>query len=376
LKRIHELDALRGIALFGILLVNIFVFHAPYSYYGEFYGAFEGIQKTTVDLVVEFAGGKFLFLFAFLFGYGIVLQMKSHADSFLPYFTKRMLVLFGFGTLHILLFWFGDILASYAVLGLILIPTLQLPDRVFLWLGLFFIFFRPLYYFGAVAFDWPLLGGDQQVELNEFISTFQNGSYIDIFQLRMSEFWGFMPENLVWYIPKTFGLFFIGMFAAKKDLFASIKKNPLKYTIISLLLIVASAIWIDHKMDVFTAFDLELQPIWRPLLIAINVTFETTLGFGYIFGFILIFQNVQWLTQLLAKTGRMALTNYIIQSLICVFIFYGYGFGYYGQLNPTDLVIIAIVIFAFSIIFSTFWLKNRNMGPLEHLWRKLIREIN
>ncbi len=372
MKRILELDALRGIALFGILLVNIFVFHAPYSYYGEFYGAFEGVQKTTVDAVVNFAGGKFLFIFAFLFGYGVVLQSQSRKNGFNIYLVKRMLVLFIFGALHIILFWFGDILASYAILGLILIPTFTLSNKIILGLGLLFIFFRPLYYFGVVGLDWPMINGEKPAELAEFIYIFQKGSYSEIFKLRMAEFWMFTPENLVWYVPKTLGLFFIGVYAANKDLFARIKRNNLKYLTISSVLFLLSVIWIYIKTDVFNAFDLELQPILRPILISINVTFETTLGFGYILGFILIFQNTSSLTKILAKTGRMALTNYILQSLICVLIFYSYGFGYYGRLKPTDLLIIALTIFTFNIIFSHLYLTYKHFGPLEYLWRKLI----
>jgi uncharacterized protein len=373
MKRIPELDALRGIALFGIGLVNIFVFHAPYSYYGEFYGAFTGVQATTVNIVVDFIGGKYLFIFAFLFGYGIVLQRNSRSEEiFRTYWVKRMLVLLIFGILHILFFWFGDILASYALLGLLILPLLKLSNRGVLTLGIFFILFRPLYYFGVTALGWPMVQMGKPTELNDFIAIFQRGSYSEIFILRMNEFFAFTSENLVWYIPKTMGVFLVGIYAARKSIFIRVRENSRKAVLLSVLLISVSTVWIYFKMDVFGLIDLDSTPIWRPILISANVVFETTLAMSYIIGFSLLFQNSLFFTKILAKTGRLALTNYITQSLICVLVFYGYGFGYYGKLKPTDLVLLSIAIFALNLSFSLLYLKYKSIGPLEYLWRKWV----
>jgi uncharacterized protein len=373
-KRIHELDALRGFALFGILLVNVFVFHAPIAYYSAFYGAFEGVQADTVGLVVNFAGGKFLFIFAFLFGYGMVLQERTHGKNFTAYFSKRMLVLLLFGSLHILLFWFGDILASYALLGLLALPLLNLSNRAILVLATFFILFRAVYYVGTSLFGWPFFEMEQPMPMEEYIKTFQQGSYAELFYWRIREFWAFMPDNLVWYIPKTFGLFFIGIYAARKNLFQHIRANQRKYLLVSSILFIIGTAWIYSKAIVFSQFDLSAEPHWRPILIAINVVFETSLGLSYILGFSILFQCASVLTRILGKTGRMALTNYILQSLICMIIFYGYGFGYYGELKPTDLVFIALIIFSFNLVFSSLYLRYRNIGPLEYVWRRLIKK--
>lgn len=371
-NRIRELDALRGIALFGILLVNIFVFHAPYSYYGEFYGAFEGIQATVVEAVVDFAGGKFLFIFAFLFGYGIALQKESNGDAFRSYHSKRMFVLLLFGLTHIVLFWFGDILASYALLGLLLLPIIRLPDRYILFAALFFLLFRPLYYFALVVFDWPLIDMGKAAPLEQFVSTFQEGSFYEIFLLRMKELSAFMPENLVWYIPKTFGLFLIGFYARNKRLTVQIKEKTGKYRWLFFSLLAISIVWIFLKYDVFALFDLEATPMARPFLIAINVLVETAQGMAYIIGFLLLFQKHLMLSKLFEATGRMALSNYILQSLVAVLIFYSYGFAAYSKLVPTDLLWISIAIYGFNIGFSQLYLKHHHYGPLEYLWRKSI----
>jgi uncharacterized protein len=370
--RIHEIDALRGIALYGILLVNIFVFHAPYAHYGEFYGAFQGLNADVVDLVVEFAGGKFMFIFAFLFGYGIQLQSQNQTRHFPSYFSKRMLWLFIFGALHILLFWFGDILASYALIGVCIMPCIRLNNRNLLFLGIFFLMFRPIYYLGTSLFDWPFAKMAETVDLDSYLNTFQHGGYWDIFTLRMKEFIAFAPENLVWYISKTVGLFLIGIYAARKNLTVLIRTYNKLFTLSVFVFITAYILWVSQKMDFFRSFDLEAVPAYRSMLIGINIVFESMLGIAYIIGFLLLFQTIPKLSMFLAKTGKLALTNYILQSLICVVLFYGFGFGFYGKLSPSALVIIASGIFAFNTIFSYLYLKYNELGPLEKLWRVLI----
>lgn len=375
MNRLHELDALRGIALFGILLVNIFIFHAPYSYYGEFYGNFTETQGIVVEAVVNFASGKFLFIFAFLFGYGMAIQKQLTGVAFNAYHTKRMLVLLLFGILHIILFWFGDILASYALLGLLMLLFTRLSNKFILFLGVFFLLFRPLYYLVIVGFHLPLVEMGKPAELNEFILTFQEGSFYEIFLLRMKEFYAFIPENLVWFFPKTLGLFLVGFYCRNKNFTKHIQQNRAKYLLVFVSLILLSVAWIYIKPDFFAKFDLEASPIMRPVLIAINVIFETIHGMAYVIGFIMLFQYSRVVSKLFETTGRMALTNYILQSLFCVAIFYSYGLGMFASLLPTDLLCISITIFGFNIYFSKWYLKNHHHGPLEYLWRKIIMKI-
>lgn len=374
MKRIHEIDALRGIALFGILLVNIFVFHAPYYYYSEFYGAFQGIQATTVDLVVNFAGGKFLFIFAFLFGYGLRLQHGALKKDFSKDYLRKMAVLLFIGLIHILFFWFGDILLSYALLGMLMIALIRLPKKTILPLGILLLMFSPFYYLGNVLWAWPTTGTLESIEMSEFIAVFQNGSYFDVFELRMIEFISFIPENFIWFIPKTLGLFLIGYHCATKNFTNHIRNRTLLYSIVSIFFFLIYLGWTFIKPDFFGSFDLIESPHLRPVLIAINIVFESVLGITYIVGFLLIFQNFKKLSYVFGKTGRMALTNYILQSSICVIIFYGFGLGYYGKLKPTDLVLISIFIFIVNVLFSFCYLHYFKQGPLEYLWRRMSKK--
>lgn len=371
MNRIHELDALRGIALYGILLVNIFVFHAPYSYYAEFYGAFEGIQSTAVNLVVNFAAGKFLFIFALLFGYGFQLQRHSRKNEFTTYYFRKMTILLMFGIIHILFFWFGDILAFYALLGILMLLLIQLPQRALLPIGILLVLFSPLYYLGNVIWGWPMIGMIKPLEMNEFIESFQGGSYSEIFGIRMKEFTAYIPENLVWVVPKTLGLFLIGYYCAAKKFTKHLKQHASHYFIGVALVFVACVFWTIFKQDFFGRFNLEEMPFMRPVLIAINIFFESALGMSYTVGFLLFFQSFRRMSNILGTAGRMALTNYIAQSLVCVFLFYGYGFGFYGKLKPTDLLLIGTLIFLFNLFFSWLYLRYYQQGPLEYLWRRM-----
>ena len=370
-RRIHEIDALRGFALFGILIVNILIFHAPYAHYSAFYGKFTGSEQFILESIISFASGKFLFIFAFLFGFGIVLQAKSLSHTFYSYFTRRMLVLLVIGAAHMFLLWFGDILSSYALLGLLSMLFVRQSKLVLLLSGILLLLFRPLYYLGVVLFEFPMVGMDGLPALDEFIRIYASGSYSEQFTLRLQEIHAFLPENLVWFIPKTLGAFLIGMFAARVKLTEIIAHNKLKFLLISILFVILFVVWNGVKLTIFNQFDLVETPLYRPMLISWVVLFETLLSAAYIFLLLLIFQHFQGLAKVFAKTGKLALTNYLFQTIICLFIFYSFGAQYYAKLAPSTLLLLSLGINGFNIIFSLIYLRYARMGPLETLWRAL-----
>lgn len=373
--RIEILDLMRGIALFGILLVNIFVFHAPIAYFSEFYGAFEGLQAEVLNITINFSSGKFLFLFAFLFGYSAQLQKQSKRENFKSYFTRRMLILFGFGCIHILLFWFGDILSMYAILGILLLPFLKLPNNYLLLFSCLFLLFRPIYYFGIEIFYWPAPHMATTFSLSDFISTFQEGNYLDILKLRYHEYLAFIPEILVWYLPKIFGVFLLGVYSCKIEIIQKSQLSPKKFLLIAIILFAFGGLWLVLRPEIFATVDLEDSPIWRPIFITFNVVFETLLSIAYIIGILLVYPLNNRLIQWIASAGRMALSNYFLQSLLCITLFYGFGFGFYAKLNPYTLIIITLSIYLLNLILSHFYLQKFNRGPLEYLWRWLIAKL-
>ncbi|MGD1845464.1 MAG: DUF418 domain-containing protein [Salibacteraceae bacterium] len=203
-QRIGVIDGLRGFALWGILVVNVFVFHAPYFYYGEFYTQFTGREAIALETMILLFPGKFMYLFAFFFGYGAFLQFSRWRSpgSFLPFWFRRMGMLAVFGGLHLLLFWMGDILFSYALLGFALPLFFKWRAR-FLFLAGFLLYFTSVgYSFFQFNLDWPAFHSHSDYPLTHFITVFSEGSYAEIFWLRLHEIQQFAFETVVYYLPR------------------------------------------------------------------------------------------------------------------------------------------------------------------------------
>lgn len=374
-NRIVELDALRGFALLGIIIVNIFVFHAPYVHFSSFYEGFEGVDAMAVEVMVRGFSGKFVLIFAFLFGMGCHLQFTKFASKlgFYSYWVKRMAVLAVFGTLHILGFWFGDILLPYALLGLLLPFFLHFSPKTLI--GLAFVFFLSPAIYAQLAqiFTWPSFYMDSATSLEEYIQVFSSGSWSSVFKLRMHEFRAFAPEQIVHFMPKELGFFIAGIAASKISIVQQIQPKKLLFRLVGLA--IAVLVWVLFKGEFFALFNPSENKEFIPFLISINLTMEFFHGVLYIIFGLCIFKivahskPVEWL----ASIGKMSLTNYILQSVFCIAIFYSYGLGFYGQVRPLHLLGIAVVIYIIQIVFSSLWLRFFKQGPLEWLWRRLSR---
>jgi uncharacterized protein len=372
--RIDSVDALRGFALFGILIVNIFVFNISYQYFVEYYSQFSGADKTIDLLVVELFAGKFMFLFAFLFGLSCWLQFnkKSSIIAFRPYWIRRVLLLAVFGIVHLLLFWSGDILLPYALLGFTLLFFIEKPLSVLIPVSLILLFF-PAIAFALQALIAPLPAmTNVHHGMPHYIEVFSQAGFAEVFSLRMHEYLSFSNEKLLFYIPKELALFLAGIIAGKTELLNSLNRRPKSYWIVSLiiLMLLITRLFVKHTFPSFNpAAENQLVNL---IPISIHITTETLQGVLYILLFLLLWQLwffQRWLS-LFRYPGKMALSNYFFQSAVCVLIFYSYGFGYYGQLAPIQLVIIASGIFLVQSLLSKLWLSYYTQGPLEMIWKK------
>lgn len=386
-ERIAVLDIVRGVALFGILAINVTAFKSPGGPPGL--GVEAGLaDRLVIQALLLFVESKFFTLFSFLFGLGFSIQLlraQQRGVAFVPRFARRLLALLLFGILHIVLLWDGDILTLYALVGAILLLFRNRSPRALLnWAGILLLV--PLVLVAASLTTLEVLrttttyGARLQQADADLVTTFTqlrveavhlygSGSYTRILNTRLAEYLVVLPL-LLSRVPSVLAMFLLGLYVGKRGVLARIDEHlPLLRRVrfwglslgllVSVLVVMAQARLGPISALVALLFN---QTLGRPLL---------SLGYGATL--VLLAQRPNWARRLasFAATGRMALTNYLLQSLICTTIFYGYGFGLAGQVGAVAGVALAIGIYALQIPFSLWWLGRYQFGPMEWLWRSM-----
>ncbi|MCD4735814.1 MAG: DUF418 domain-containing protein [Bacteroidales bacterium] len=377
-ERIVSLDILRGFALFGIALVNIFGFNASFFDFGGFYNQLPDTdQSSFYHLLISLCADKFIFLYSFLFGYGFFLladKFGHETSRFFSFYKRRMFYLALFGLLHIVLLWAGDILLLYAVAGTLLFFIRGLSSGRLIVIGLLFYFFIGFWLWLATIIPLPdALSSTCTGCLTDAQKVYPSGSYIDCMTLRFQEYIAFRNINLFYYLPKIIGVFIFGFIASKNKIHKLININRSKALIFVICTgVLASLLYFYYETLVFL-----LVPEDNPLLNVVYMTaYELTNLFIASFYILLIlmltsFEITRKFLVLFSWPGRMSLTNYIVQSIVFSIIMYGWGTGEFGNQNPTGFIWYPVVVFSCQVVFSYLWLKYFRQGPLEMLWRKL-----
>ena len=344
-NRSLTLDALRGFALLGVLVVNLLQAYSVVD---------SAADQTTALLIRALAEGTFYPIFSFLFGLGFALQLRK-GEAALPLFRRRLSILLVIGLVHGVLIWYGDILALYALLGFLLPRFRDASTRALLKIGL-------------VGWGVSLLvllaasGGFPSEGLTE-IETYANGSYAAITALRASEFFLSLTSGLVGLGGQVLALFLLGLLVGRRGLETVEQDTRWLWQIglVSLAVALPLSLWYLSGNREGWRYGLEYA-LASPLL-----------GFAYLAGLSLFmltpFGKVVMMP--FSYVGRMALSNYLGQSVVCTFIFYGYGLGYYGELGARDTLLIGLAIFAVQLAASYLWLRVFRYGPAEWVWRSL-----
>ncbi len=374
-KRIVSIDILRGLALLGILLVNILGFNASFFDFGGFYNNLpNSYQATFYSIYISLTADKFIFIFSFLFGYGIYMQyhkFSQQSKPFQSFFTRRMLVLACFGIVHIIFLWAGDILLLYAIAGLFLLLIYKMNSKLLLALSFFFYFFIVFYLLLNVKLPYlpDAMSSTCTKCLKEAINIYSSGDYLECMKLRLFEYFSFRNINVLYYLPKVIGIITMGFLASKYDLYHKIVNNRKKWTLILVVFAIGSAI-IYFNYEKIVNFE---KPNALALYMFGYELLNIFIALTYILITILVSSNAVILRILspIGLMGRMSLTNYLFQSILLSIIFYGWGFGLFGHTIVTNLVIIAICIYIIQVIYSVFWFQYYKQGPLEWLWRKI-----
>ena len=383
--RIDAIDILRGVALLGILIINIQSFAMPQLAYSNptVFGDLEGANLYVWIASRMLAEQKFMTIFSMLFGAGIVL-MAGRADARgnrRRVHYRRMGWLLGLGLLHAHLFWHGDILFLYAVCGMLIYPLRRQPPVRLLVLGalLLAVGSAVLIAFGMllpylpeneravlIADAWQPSAAAIEAELAAW-----RGGWLDQQPFRSAFALEFESSVLIAFgVWRAGGLMLIGMALFKYGVFSA----RLPSRIYAVLIAVAVAVGLPLQAYGIAADFARGWQIWS-LFIGVQFIYwpSIAVSLGYV-GLVMLAcreATLRRLTGSLAAVGRTALTNYLLQTILCTTIFYGHGFGLFGSVDRIGQVGVVAAVWVVQLVASPLWLRRFRFGPVEWVWRWL-----
>jgi uncharacterized protein len=381
-ERVVTLDVLRSFSLCGVLIGNM----ALYS--GRWMMRSKPPAPTTLDTVADwgiafFVESKAQTLLTLLFGFGFAVQLlraQQRGKPIMGLYVRRLVVLFALGVLHISLLWWGDVTWTYAIAGFGLLAFLRTSNRTRVVWGVIFTLVPVLV--------WTL-PAVQQAVTSLFFEKGEFAVYVERIAaaIRRPEHTGLAWEHiryalawstlLFWYFLWVLGRFLLGYVAGKLRWFANDGANHLAIFRRLLCWGVAAAagsttLYVLERVRVIRVSQLA-QPA-RLGLEAVEQVRILALALAYVAIIVLLIQRPAWrrVLRILAPAGRMPLTVYFSQSLICTFLFYGWGLGWAGSVGVAGCLGLAVAIFAVQVAACHVWLRWFQFGPLEWIWRSMI----
>ena len=406
-SRIESIDVLRGVAVLGILAMNIYAYAMPFAaYYNPLlWGGTDTLSKSIWFSTHFLFDQKFLPVFSMLFGAGLILMTdRSETGKFAGIWYRRNFWLLVMGALHAYLIWFGDILFTYAFLGLLIYPLRRKKAKTLLILGS--IWMLPALATATAAGFWMenMIGEAKTIEIRaeageelteeetkdlekwreqrpmmaptaedlEADVAAHLGTYADVLTHRVPSVVMMQTMALGFFgLWRVGGLMLIGMGLMKLGVFSARKDGGFYRRLLLWgyglgLPLVAVSAWQLSKHDWNFIFFQQMGMHW-------NYVGSVLVSLGHISVIMLAIKG-DWFGSLerrFAAVGRMAFTNYLMQSILCTMIFYGYGFALYGSLDRPAQMIIVIAVWALQLLYSAWWLERFRYGPVEWFWRLL-----
>lgn len=354
-ERYPQIDALRGLALFGVLIVNIeTVFRVPLLEHILRHENGPSQADRIVGLLV--AGAlefKAFTIFSFLFGVSMAIQAERSETWNVrtrAFLVRRLGWLFAMGVVHLFVVWNGDILALYAICGLLLLPALNLP-----WAALVFIGSAAIILPEVVSLGLPFPSDKEAAQLiGQAREVYSNGGFLSILRFRWHESWALIVPLLAAILPRTVGLMYLGMAAWS----SGILREPEKHR---------GTLWMSLGAGLAFGAAFISLPGFLP---GFNFTAPILVALAYISAVLL------WLKPRRASSlpgfraiGQMAITNYLVQSIVLSFVFYGYGLGLFGRIGSTSAASLGLLLYLAQIQFSKLWIARYRFGPFEWMWR-------
>jgi uncharacterized protein len=382
-KRLELIDALRGAALLGILASNMRAFNSPMVAYFDHSLMWTSIGDRIAQGVVDlFISGKFITLFAFLFGIGFAIQMDRAAERGVPsrFYLRRLSILLVFGLLHGFLLWTGDILAPYALMGFALYLFRNRRQKTIArWAVACYLWPMVPLIGGAIATaaGVPMDGPSRSTpaEVARIVQIYAAGTYPEIFQQHVKEM-SFQAIGLFFFYPRVLGLFLAGLWVWRSGFLSNLgEQKPLLRRFVRWGLAVGLA---------GNAAMVAIGEIWHPdpyvmgpVQVAQNLA--ATIGVPmmslfYACTFALAYRGAAvWRARLhpFTAVGRTALTNYLMQSVVLTAVFNSWGLGLFGTVSPAVGIAIAFLAYAAQLGASVWYVRRFAFGPVEWLWRAL-----
>jgi uncharacterized protein len=397
-SRLASLDLIRGVAVLGILLMNIVAFAMPEAAYANpaAYGTRSALDLGAWAINAVLVDGRMRGLFSFLFGASLLIVTdraeQTGRNAAAVHFT-RMAWLFAFGIAHLFLVWWGDILHHYALVGIVafFLRRLETPQLVALAIPLIVV--ETLQSVGlpiamahaAAAAHVPHPTAAALASYRDFADSFgrpdprtiahdlaaYRSGYRSVFAHRWPDAVGTPWRTLMVVGPETLAYMLLGMAGLKSGLLtgAWTRARYRRWAVTSFAITLpayAALVWwawaSDFDMVVVALGGLVLSTPLRPVMIV-----------GWACLILLLARPGGGLTGRLEAAGRMAFTNYLATSLICTTLFYGYGLGWYGYLSRAALYLVVLAIWLVILLWSRPWLQRFRYGPFEWLWRSLAR---
>lgn len=408
-ERITALDTLRGVAVLGILVMNIYAFAMPFAAYSNplLMGGTEWYNLGTWFATHIVFDQKFMTIFSMLFGAGIVLmaeRVERRNGAFGSFFLRRQFWLLVIGAVHAYLIWMGDILFHYALIGMFAFLFRRLSPRKLIVLACLLLPVAPLLSVGSAVYmadlgarvadieaqlaanetatDEQQADIDEWAEIEAFVAPGPElldedlaaylGSYSDVLEFRAPTV-AVLQINvtLFFFIWRVGGLMFLGMALLKLGALSG-RLEPWVYRRLMLagyatglpLTALSAYLLSSHQWDGLYLFGVGGLP---------NYLGSILVALGHIGAVMLLVKSGTW-TSLVARftaVGRMALSNYLLHSIILTTVFYGYGFGAYGSVPRAAQMLIVAAVIGLQLLLSPIWLRHFRFGPAEWLWRSL-----
>lgn len=367
-NRIDMIDAMRGASLFGILLANMLIFQ--YGIWGKDEISFYSLSQanhTAYDVIKIAIEGSFMPIFTFLFGFSLVKmkeKLEGKALKYKRYFVRRFLALLLLGILHGTYLWEGDILTFYGMMGFFLLLFLNRKSNTILIWAVILLCLTSLLGYGGYE-ETKKEQKQMETYVRDTIEIYSTGTYPEIKEHRNNEIPLDISDGLFLFILAlapliSAPLFLLGIYSAKIELFTMPQLEKKQYKLGSILVPVGLAL---KSCSLFFP-DFNWSEVFH--FIGANLL---SIGYIFLFAFLFTLSKEGMIKKAFISVGKLSLTNYLMQTIICTTFYYGYGFGYFGKSSVIEGITLAIGIFIIQMIASTLYLRIAKQGPIERVLR-------